>query len=278
MIDNSNGRAWARFWLVAALVVSIIANVTHTVLADSEITLWLRVPGAVIWPAFTFAGIEIVTRIIWERRLSHYVARFAVMAPAVAAAITSYEHQFNLLGMMGERHFIQVIGPVAIDGLMIGCTMTLLFTRVPLAPKVDHSLNSIFSPTPPADERDAQREADEILAKYETELQDIPDDALALNDGHDLHRLLQKSPELDPSASVPRAPRSRATTENATRAILLLMEGKTPTQAAKESGAGTSTVYKYAAALAKLREVPDAEITNVSPELVKFMREKVKTA
>lgn len=128
-MDNANGRKWARFWLVVALLVSTIANVTHAVLATSDITLWLRVPGAMIWPIFTFAGIEILVRMVWERKLPHTVTQWVLMSAAVPAAITSYEHQYTLLGMMGERWIIQVIGPVAIDGLMIGCTMALLFTR-----------------------------------------------------------------------------------------------------------------------------------------------------
>jgi len=128
-VDNSNGRRWAHFWLVVALLVSVAANITHTVMADSEISLWLRVPGAMVWPLFTFGGIETMARIIWEQRWTHSIARNALLAAAVPAAITSYEHQFTLLGMMGERPMIQFIGPLAIDGLMIGCTMALLLTR-----------------------------------------------------------------------------------------------------------------------------------------------------
>lgn len=129
MSDNANGRHWARFWLVTSLVISVIGNVAHTTLAQSEISLWLRVPGAVIWPVFTFAAIEIVVRIVWRTTTSHRFARFTLLWVTVPAAVTSYEHLHSLLGMMGENRFIAVIGPLAIDGLMIGCTLTLLFTR-----------------------------------------------------------------------------------------------------------------------------------------------------
>jgi hypothetical protein len=113
----------------------VVANVTHTVIAESEITLWLRVPGAVIWPAFTFGGIEVLVRMIWSRSWSHGVTRWVLLSASVPAAITSYQHQNALLQAMGEIGFIQAIGPLAIDGLMIGCTMALLFTRnLPAAP------------------------------------------------------------------------------------------------------------------------------------------------
>jgi len=155
MIDNKNGRKWARFWLVIALLVSTIANVTHAVLATSDISLWLRVPGAVVWPLFTFAGIEILVRMIWEKRTPHTATQWVLMSAAIPAAITSYEHQYTLLGMMGERWIIQCIGPIAIDGLMIGCTMALLFTRA--------------IPAPPASEPTPDVDVDAVLAKWEIE-------------------------------------------------------------------------------------------------------------
>lgn len=128
-IDNTSGRRWARFALVATLFVSVVANITHAVLADSEITLWLRVPGAAIWPILSFLAIEIIVRIVWRRTWAHALARLFILGPAVPAVIVSYEHQERLLRMMGESGIVQAIGPLAIDGLMIGCTLALLFTR-----------------------------------------------------------------------------------------------------------------------------------------------------
>jgi len=128
-MGNNNGHNYARFWLVVALIVSVTANITHAVLAVSDVSLWLRVPGAVVWPMFTFAGIEVLVRVYWEKRWTHNLTRTMLLAASVPAAITSYEHQFTLLGMMGETSVIQFIGPLAIDGLMIGCTMTVLLTR-----------------------------------------------------------------------------------------------------------------------------------------------------
>lgn len=135
-MDNTSGRRWARTFLALALSISVVGNVAHTVLAESSISLWLRVPGAVIWPIFTFGGIEIVVHMVWERSFTHRLGRNIILLPAIPAAITSYQHLYSLLLMMGEERFIASIGPLAIDGMMVGCTMVLLFTR-PQTPTAD---------------------------------------------------------------------------------------------------------------------------------------------
>jgi len=129
MNSNADGRKWARWFLGIALVTSVAGNVLHTILITSDISLWLRVPPAVLWPILTFGGIEIIVRMIWERRWTHHIGRNILLVPAVPAAIVSYQHLYSLLGLMGEEQFIAFIGPIAIDGMMIGCTMVLLFTR-----------------------------------------------------------------------------------------------------------------------------------------------------
>jgi hypothetical protein len=252
MIDNLDGRKWARFWLVVALLVSVIANVTHACLADSEITLWLRVPGALIWPLFTFAGIEILVRMIWERRLSHNITRWVLLSAAVPAAITSYQHQNSLLRMMGEIGFIQGIGPLAIDGLMIGCTMALLFTR-----KDAETL-----PPPPAliepKTRDEIKLTDEQitaqLAAYEER-------------EFSLASMLPQSISAPPSDEQPkheRAPRaSNGQTEELVREMLT--DAALPTN-------GNSTLRRYAKVARALRDNPqadiDARLEKVRPEIV----------
>lgn len=125
---DTSGHTLTRFTLVITLVISIIANVTHSALADSVISPWLRVPGGVIWPTLTFLAIEIIVRVQWQSRPTHYLARFFVLGPAIPAAIISYEHQRNLSIMTGETGIVPLIAPLAVDGLMIGCTLALLFT------------------------------------------------------------------------------------------------------------------------------------------------------
>lgn len=128
-IDNESGRRVARFTLIATLIMSVVANVAHAVLADSAITLWLRVPAAAVWPVLSFLAIEVIVKIVWRSTITHYLARVFILGPAVPAIIVSYEHQSKLLVLMGDKGIVSLIGPVAIDGLMIGCTLALLFTR-----------------------------------------------------------------------------------------------------------------------------------------------------
>jgi hypothetical protein len=130
--EGANARRYVRNTLVFTLMISIIANITETTLAVSEISLWLRVPGAAVWPILAFCAIEILVRMLWERRFSHYLTRSLILIPGIPAVIVSYEHQRALLVSMGETGIVPFIGPIAIDGLMIGCTLALLVTRRPI--------------------------------------------------------------------------------------------------------------------------------------------------
>lgn len=250
MTDNSNGRKWARFWLVTALVVSVVANVTHTVLADSAISLWLRVPGAVVWPVFTFAGIEILARVIWQRRATHSFARAVLLAAAVPAAITSYEHQYNLLGLMGEGPVIQVIGPLAIDGLMIGCTLTLLFTRTATAPVQELPQQLLEQPTEISD-----ADAEELLERWSAQL---ATPATTWQPGDPItHPLVREIPEEERvytpvtfSAPISPAPagngqrQARASSADKRKAVELMLDGRA-SEAVEQGLMGRSTLDRY---------------------------------
>jgi len=275
---NANGRAWARFWLIVALLVSVTANVTHTVLADSEITLLLRVPGAVVWPMFTFAGIEILVRIIWERRWTHSIARNVLLAAAVPAAITSYEHQYTLLGMMGEDELIQIIGPLAIDGLMIGCTMALLFTREQ-AEKIER-IQEI--------DVDATLAKWDVVAEAERAVRESSGSSAALAPESDAGPLLVHSESESPGTveiaaplavvTEPRAP--RAGSEALEKAIRALLDGQGVKEAAEAHGVGRSTLQRYETVRNRLRDdalaVIDTKSAKVRPELVELMRGELR--
>jgi len=127
--EGANARNYVRNTLIFTLLISIIANITETTLATSEISLWLRVPGAAVWPILAFRAIEILIRMLWERRFSHYLTRALILIPGIPAIIVSYAHQYSLLIAMGETGIVPIVGPIAIDGLMIGCTLAILVTR-----------------------------------------------------------------------------------------------------------------------------------------------------
>ena len=241
-IDNTSGRRWARFALVATLFVSVVANITHAVLADSEITLWLRVPGAAIWPILSFLAIEIIVRIVWRRTWAHALARLFILGPAVPAVIVSYEHQERLLGMMGESGVVQAIGPLAIDGLMIGCTLALLFTR----------------PTPATPES--------IAAEAE------------INPESDEFPQIAPEPVETPVPAVERAPRApRPPAADGARAIAVraLLVGATPAAAATESGLSVQNVRKYGQAVRALRAGVPVEAA-LSPGIIDMIRDEVR--
>lgn len=239
-MDNSNGRRWARFWLITALIVSVVANVTHTVLADSDITLWLRVPGAVVWPVFTFAGIEILVRVQWQRRWTHVLARGVLLASAIPAAVTSYEHQHALLLKMGENEFIAVIGPLAIDGLMIGCTMTLLFTRALIAPTHEHSEQQAMS----------DEQLEQVVSRW------VSDERSEQSDAPVSPAPMLTLVSSEQSERAPRATNER--TEQQLRELLSTPELK----------AVSSTMRRYAKIARLLRDAPGAEV-DYSAEKVK---------
>lgn len=252
MNDNRNGRRWARGVLGIALLVSLVGNVAHTYLADSEISLLLRVPGAIVWPAFTFFGIEIVVRMIWERRWTHSVARNMVLGPAIPAAIVSYEHLHWMLTAMGERWFIAIIGPLVIDGMMIGCTMVLLFTRtVTTQPEL------------------VPIDVDEIEARLEAVLAE-QQHADALTQDWDIAEIADVPVSPAPvSAPVVRKPRS---TWDASVVIPQIMNGERP-------NVPQATYYRLKK-VAKIlqadpRAVIDCNAEHVSPEHVTAMRELV---
>lgn len=246
MIDNSNGRKWARFALTLALLASVVGNVVHTVLAESVVSLWLRVPAAVLWPVFTFLGIEVLVRIIWERSFTHRLARNMVLLPAVPAAIVSYEHLYSLLGLMGERHLIQVIGPLAVDGTMIGMTMVLLLTR----------------PLPAASMALEEIDLDATLVKWTAEAEEAA-----------------ATPVSPAPMSIERPRRVRTTTgeipAGLKQAVDLLMAGASVKDAAEQSGQARSTVGRYGTVRGTLKDNPMADIADprVKPELVAVMRD-----
>lgn len=249
--DNTNGRRWARFWLIVALAVSVVANVAHTVLATSDISLWLRVPGAVVWPLFTFAGIEVVVRMIWERRWTHSVTRWCILAAAVPAAITSYSHQYSLLGLMGEERHTQIIGPLAIDGFMVGLTMALLLTR-----PVPGQLGQIEQPTGVVVEPE-DVDVDAILRKWEIENHEnpMPISPASWAPTAELPLLLPTVPdEIMPTPRIPRA----ADPELKGRVQALIEQGF-PFQV-DNAAPGSSTMRKYAKVARALWNNQDAEI------------------
>jgi hypothetical protein len=255
-MNNTDGRLWARWTLGISLLISVVGNVTHAVLATSDISLWLRVPGAVIWPVLAFLGIEIIVRVIWRRTLSHRFARLMVLWPIVPAAITSYEHLHALLLLMGERPFIAMIGPGAIDGAMVGCTLVLLFTRVLPAPE---SLS-----------------VDDLMEKWAVEeapISPAPMEHLAVLQedlSTDQVRELENIPE--------RSSRARSSWDARQVAEMILAGAKTP-EIAEKTGAGNASIGRFRKVIRMVQAEPrmpiDPAKEKVTSDNVRMIRELV---
>src|SRR5688500_7028252 len=124
------GHGWAYTGVILGLAASVAGNVANTVLTISDVALQLRIPFAVAWPVFVGIGIEVLTRVEWERNWRHWIARLLLMGPmTLVAGIMSYLHLHHLMVLSGEPGLAQAIGPVAVDGTLFGCTVALLVTR-----------------------------------------------------------------------------------------------------------------------------------------------------
>ncbi len=236
-IDNTSGRRVARFTLIATLVISVIANVAHAVLAASEISLWLRVPAASIWPVLSFLAIEVIVKIVWRSTFAHYLARVFVLGPAIPAIIVSYEHQSRLLILMGDEGIVSTIGPVAIDGLMIGCTLALLFTRSLPAPQSPVELPG------------------EVADEPTIEIVDEP---------------------AQPAVAELPAPRRTSSPNAAGIAAVALQDGASTAEAATLAGMSVQATRRYAALVRDLKANPhlpiDARKRSVRPDVVDSVR------
>jgi len=130
----TSGRGWAYIGLILGGAVSVAANVAHSFIAPTNApTGWTPEPGAVVgaivWPVILFIAVEILARVAWPTGIRWRIIRFGGMTPvALVAAIVSYRHLSGLLHHYGEESIVSILGPVAVDGLMVMATSALLAT------------------------------------------------------------------------------------------------------------------------------------------------------
>lgn len=134
MKRTSNGRAWAYAGTALGGLVSIAANVAHSFVPPAGAPAsWRPALGApllaVFWPVALFVAIEILTRTVWRRGWRYIALRFGGLIPvAGTAAIVSYMHLSGLLAHYAEPRITVVIGPLAVDGLMVMSASALMAT------------------------------------------------------------------------------------------------------------------------------------------------------
>jgi hypothetical protein len=131
---SRSGRGWAYTGALAGGLVSIAANVAHSFIPPRGASaVWHpeggAVVGAVVWPVFLFIAVEILARVAWPHGPVWRLVRWAGLLPvAVVAALVSYRHLSGLLAHYGEERIVYLLGPLAVDGLMVMATGALLAT------------------------------------------------------------------------------------------------------------------------------------------------------
>lgn len=250
MSDNSSGRRWARFGLIFGAGISLLGNVTHTVLAESTVNLGIRLPLAIVWPVALVVAVEILVRVSWRRSLLDWAGRFAMVAlVGSVAGVVSYRHLNSLMHMAGEDDFSTLIGPVAIDGLMLGSTIALLAIRAASALKESLSV-------------------DEWAVEESAPVSPAPISAPPL---------LESTVDLVP---VERTPRTSRSAWDAALVVDLALSDTPAGEAAEKAQVGVSTYRRYLRVARMLRVEPRQEITaaeKVPAEHVEMMRRKLVT-
>lgn len=133
---SENGSKWARVGLIFGVVASIAGNVANAFLTPTSVSILLRIPMALIWPIGLFIAVEVLVRNRKARGLLARIGQAGLLTVTVPTAITSFLNLHALMVKAAEPGIAQLTGPIAIDGLMLGCTIMLLAARVPaLAPR-----------------------------------------------------------------------------------------------------------------------------------------------
>ena len=131
---RSSGRGWGYVGALLGGAVSVAANVAHSYVPPADAAGdWTpatgAVVGAVFWPLALFVAVEILARTAWQPGRRWVLVRYVGLVPvALVAAVVSYRHLAGLLAYYGEDPLTVVIGPLAVDGLMVMATASLIAT------------------------------------------------------------------------------------------------------------------------------------------------------
>jgi len=129
----SGYRRYAVGGMVGGALTSIAANVLHTFVPPDD---WPKsaeyapevgaIVGAIVWPLALLVASEVLARKRWASKRTRMVGTVAVLVVALVAAVISYQHLHALLLHYHETELSAALGPLAIDGLMIVCSVALV--------------------------------------------------------------------------------------------------------------------------------------------------------
>lgn len=125
---GSEGLHWPHLALVLGGSGSVAANVAHAYVHGSPAIG--AVVASVLWPVMVVVAVELLISTPWPSGWTWAVTRFVgVGLVGVVAAVVSYRHMSGLLAAYGEDHIVSGLGPVAVDGLMVMATASLVAVR-----------------------------------------------------------------------------------------------------------------------------------------------------
>lgn len=128
------GRGWAYVGAYLGACASIAANVAHSFVPwPGAPEGWSPAGGAVVsavfWPVALLVAVEIFARTDWPVGARWAALRWLGLVPvALVAAIVSYRHMSGLLTFYREDPVTVLIGPLAVDSLMVIATAALIGT------------------------------------------------------------------------------------------------------------------------------------------------------
>jgi DNA-binding CsgD family transcriptional regulator len=135
------GRGWAYAGTVLGAVTSVAANIADAYVAPKTWhpthpgQTWSpdlgAVLGSVFWPLALLVASETLARKRWAGSRSRAVGVGAVLLVALVAAVISYQHLHGLLQHYQETDLSAALGPLAVDGLMIVCSLALVSADAP---------------------------------------------------------------------------------------------------------------------------------------------------
>lgn len=135
----NTAKIWATGAFLLGVGVSISANVAHTYYpspavlkaAHKTAETWAPPVGAqmaaAFYPLALLLVVELLSRVDWPSTWGWHAARYGgTSLVAGVAAIVSYRHMAALLAAYGEDDLTAMIGPLAVDGLMVVASFALL--------------------------------------------------------------------------------------------------------------------------------------------------------